>query len=92
MTTQSTTDHATLGEHKDTLVKDVKEMVGDADQLLREVGRSTVEQLHAARLAALEQARRLGGAGCEYARANPWQMVGLAAALGLIVGALLSRR
>ena len=92
MTTQATTATTTLGEHKETLVKDVKEMVGDADQLLRDASRSTAAQLEAARLALIEQARGLSGSTREYVRTNPWQMVGLAAAVGLVIGALLGRR
>ena len=41
---------------------------------------------------ALRRAREVAGATDEYVRENPWQSVGIAAGVGLLVGLLLARR
>ncbi len=41
---------------------------------------------------ALEHARVLAGEADEYVRGNPWQAVGIAAGIGLVLGLLMSRR
>jgi ElaB/YqjD/DUF883 family membrane-anchored ribosome-binding protein len=41
---------------------------------------------------ALEQARALAGDADDYVRDNPWQAVGIAAGIGLVLGLLMSRR
>lgn len=41
---------------------------------------------------ALQQARVLAGDADEYVRDNPWQAVGIAAGIGLVLGLLMSRR
>jgi ElaB/YqjD/DUF883 family membrane-anchored ribosome-binding protein len=41
---------------------------------------------------ALKQARVLAGEADEYVRGNPWQAVGIAAGIGLVLGVLLTRR
>ncbi|HWR20558.1 MAG TPA: DUF883 family protein [Verrucomicrobiae bacterium] len=45
-----------------------------------------------ARLAVTEKARHAAGATNEYVKENPWRVLGVAAASGLIIGFLLSRR
>jgi ElaB/YqjD/DUF883 family membrane-anchored ribosome-binding protein len=40
----------------------------------------------------LERARKAAGEADEYVRGNPWQAVGVAAAVGLILGLLIGRR
>jgi ElaB/YqjD/DUF883 family membrane-anchored ribosome-binding protein len=40
----------------------------------------------------LARARALAGDADEYVRGNPWQAVGIAAGIGLVLGVLLSRR
>jgi ElaB/YqjD/DUF883 family membrane-anchored ribosome-binding protein len=40
----------------------------------------------------LERARELAGDADQYVRGNPWQAVGIAAGVGLVLGLLLSRR
>ena len=53
-------------------------------------------QLCAVRLQALGQAKQAAQATDEYVQANPWQSIGIAAALagatGLIAGLLITRR
>ena len=41
---------------------------------------------------ALKHARVLAGEADEYVRGNPWQAVGIAAGVGLVLGLLMSRR
>jgi ElaB/YqjD/DUF883 family membrane-anchored ribosome-binding protein len=41
---------------------------------------------------ALRRAREVADATDEYVRENPWQSVGIAAGVGLLVGLLLARR
>lgn len=41
---------------------------------------------------ALRRARELADATQEYVRDNPWQSVGIAAGIGLVLGILISRR
>lgn len=41
---------------------------------------------------ALERAREIAGDADEYVRGNPWQAVGIAAGVGLLIGLLMSRR
>jgi ElaB/YqjD/DUF883 family membrane-anchored ribosome-binding protein len=41
---------------------------------------------------ALKRAREVADATDEYVRENPWQSVGIAAGVGLLIGLLLSRR
>jgi ElaB/YqjD/DUF883 family membrane-anchored ribosome-binding protein len=41
---------------------------------------------------ALRRARELADATEEYVRDNPWQSVGIAAGVGLVLGILISRR
>ena len=41
---------------------------------------------------AIEQAREVAASADEYVRENPWQVVGVAAGVGLLLGLLISRR
>ena len=41
---------------------------------------------------ALERAREFAGDADEYVRGNPWQAVGIAAGIGILIGMLMTRR
>jgi ElaB/YqjD/DUF883 family membrane-anchored ribosome-binding protein len=41
---------------------------------------------------ALERAREFAGDADDYVRGNPWQAVGIAAGIGILIGMLMSRR
>jgi ElaB/YqjD/DUF883 family membrane-anchored ribosome-binding protein len=41
---------------------------------------------------ALQHARVLAGEAEDYVRGNPWQAIGIAAGIGLVLGVLMSRR
>lgn len=110
MTTELTRGHGPFEGTKEALVKDLKGVVGDADELLKEVTHSTTEQLaaartrieaklcearsglHDARVAVTQKARYAASATDEYARDNPWKLLAVAAAAGVVIGFLLSRR
>ena len=49
-------------------------------------------KLSEAELALLEKSKLAAKAADEYVRENPWQAVGIAAAAGLVLGVLISRR
>jgi ElaB/YqjD/DUF883 family membrane-anchored ribosome-binding protein len=54
--------------------------------------RQAKERLASIEDEALAHARALAGDADEYVRGNPWQAVGIAAGVGLVLGLLLSRR
>jgi ElaB/YqjD/DUF883 family membrane-anchored ribosome-binding protein len=54
--------------------------------------RQAKERLASIEDEALAHARVLAGDADEYVRGNPWQAVGIAAGVGLVLGLLLSRR
>ncbi|MBM4233426.1 MAG: DUF883 domain-containing protein [Gammaproteobacteria bacterium] len=92
------------------IVDDLRQVVEDAELLLREPASLAAERLdeargwvadafHAARdrLTVLEEevlgkARDAAKDAERYVRDNPWQSVGLAAGIGLVIGVLISRR
>jgi len=90
----------------DRLVGELNEMVGEAEALLKATANSTgagSAELRAKVQASLEQAkarlhqlqdkaRAAGRATDDYVRSNPWQAIGLAAAVGLVAGLLIGRR
>ena len=66
----------------------IQEVRARAEESLRQakVRLSEVEE------EALRRARELADATEEYVRDNPWQSVGIAAGIGLVLGILISRR
>jgi ElaB/YqjD/DUF883 family membrane-anchored ribosome-binding protein len=77
---------------KDTLTADFKRIVGKADHLLKDASHSVTDELAATRHAISEKACSAANATHEYARGNPWKIAGMAAAAGVFIGALISRR
>jgi ElaB/YqjD/DUF883 family membrane-anchored ribosome-binding protein len=57
-----------------------------------ETVRQAKERLAGVEQQALERARELAGDAEQYVRSNPWQAVGIAAGVGLVLGLLLTRR
>jgi ElaB/YqjD/DUF883 family membrane-anchored ribosome-binding protein len=79
------------------LLDDLTAVVRDAEGLLKATASQTGEKIAEvrakARLAGFEeQAREAAGEADKFVRANPWQAVGVAAAVGLVLGLLMSRR
>jgi ElaB/YqjD/DUF883 family membrane-anchored ribosome-binding protein len=54
--------------------------------------RQAKERLAGIEEQALQHARVLAGEADQYVRGNPWQAVGIAAGVGLVLGLLMSRR
>lgn len=110
MTTELAASSGIAAGKSDKLVKDLKSVVGDADDLLKELAGSTAEgfvsartrvegrlndaraRLAEARIAVAERAKGIAVAGTDYAKENPWKVLGGAALAGVIIGLLLRRR
>jgi len=99
MTTEKTAGHGTVEAGRQILENDLRALGKDAEAMLTQVMNSTVEDLAATRgriEAKLGAATQRAGCHAEaadaYVRANPWQVMGLAAAAGFIAALLLSRR
>lgn len=108
MATELLYTQSAVGTKKDKLVTDLKNVVADADELLKEVANSTTEEFVAARekieaklgdaiaslrMARINATRNLHGAAeasCDYVRANPGKVLGIAAAT-LAVALIISR-
>jgi ElaB/YqjD/DUF883 family membrane-anchored ribosome-binding protein len=54
--------------------------------------RQAKERLAGVEEEALRRAKELAGDADQYVRGNPWQAVGVAAGVGLVLGLLISRR
>jgi ElaB/YqjD/DUF883 family membrane-anchored ribosome-binding protein len=54
--------------------------------------RQAKERLAGVQQEAMEKAEALANDANEFVRGNPWQAVGIAAAIGLVLGLLISRR
>lgn len=110
MMTELYENRGTVDETKERLVRDVKSVGADADELIRGVVRSTADEVAAvrariegrlgdakakfdsARSTVTNKARCTADATHEYVRENPWRVIGIAAAVGVLVGILARRR
>jgi ElaB/YqjD/DUF883 family membrane-anchored ribosome-binding protein len=86
-------------EGSDNLMNDLRAVIADAEELLRATAGEAGPRMQEVRARAEESLRaareHLKGAGAELdsqVRANPWAAVGIAAAIGLIAGIVLSRK
>lgn len=105
------TGHGNTHGSKEILVKDLKRVVEDADDLLKEVVSSSAEEFASARerieaklgearsrlldsrITAGRKAACAADATQAYVRDNPWQVLGVAAAVaGLVTALIFSRR
>jgi len=80
----------------EALIKATSAQTGEKIQEVRSRAEESLRQARE-RLAALEgeamqRAREVAGATEVYVRENPWQSLGAAAGVGLLIGLLLSRR
>ena len=80
----------------ESLLRVTAAQTGDKVQEIRARAEETVRNAKA-RLGeveeqALERAREFAGDADEYVRGNPWQAVGIAAGIGILIGMLMSRR
>ena len=83
----------------DKLMKDLKAVVNDAEDLLKATAGQGGEQIARIRARAEESVRTararikdVGGELDEQVRENPWTAVGIAAGIGLVLGVLLARK
>jgi ElaB/YqjD/DUF883 family membrane-anchored ribosome-binding protein len=83
----------------DKLMKDLKAVVGNAEDLLKATADQSGEQIARVRARAEESLRvararmkDVGGELDEQVRENPWTAVGVAAGIGLVLGILIARK
>jgi ElaB/YqjD/DUF883 family membrane-anchored ribosome-binding protein len=100
------TDHVTTQRLKDDLaavMRDAEllmqasaqyggEKTAEARARIRESLDAAKRRLHEAEQSAVRHGEEAVHATEDYARRNPWQAMGIAAGVGLIVGVLLARR
>ena len=86
-------------EAANKMMDDLQAVIADAEELLRATADQAGPKVQEVRARAEESLRlareHLKGAGAEIdgqVRANPWAAVGIAAAAGLVLGILLSRK
>jgi ElaB/YqjD/DUF883 family membrane-anchored ribosome-binding protein len=68
------------------------EKIGEARARAEETVRQAKARLADVEDEALKRARALAAEADEYVRDNPWQVVGIAAGIGLVLGLLIGRR
>jgi len=99
---------STFTESREQLVVDMKAVIADAQELLEATTSATGDRVRAARaraeetirsarqrvadLEVVDQAKEAARSADEYVREHPWGAVGVAAAVGLLVGVLVARR
>jgi ElaB/YqjD/DUF883 family membrane-anchored ribosome-binding protein len=95
-TDQLLTDLKTVMNDAEALLRATSAQTGEKIQEVRARAEESLRQAKA-RLGSIEEealrrAREVADATDEYVRENPWQSVGIAAGVGLLLGLLLSRR
>ena len=95
-TDQLVADLKTVMEDAEALLKATSTLTGEKIQEVRaraeESLRNAKVRLSEVEEEAMRRAREVAEAADEYVRENPWQSVGIAAGIGLVVGLLLARR
>jgi ElaB/YqjD/DUF883 family membrane-anchored ribosome-binding protein len=89
-------DLHTVIRDAESLLKATAAQTGEKVQEVRaraeESVRQAKERLASVEEEALQRAKVLAGDAEQYVRGNPWQAVGIAAGIGLVLGLLISRR
>ncbi|HEY0939215.1 MAG TPA: DUF883 family protein [Steroidobacter sp.] len=95
-TDQLVADLKTVMEDAEALLKATSTLTGEKIQEVRTRAEESLRQakvrLSAVEEEAMRRAREVAHATDEYVHENPWQSVGIAAGIGLVVGLLLARR
>jgi ElaB/YqjD/DUF883 family membrane-anchored ribosome-binding protein len=95
-TDQLLADLKTVMNDAEALLRATSAQTGEKIQEVRaraeESLRQAKQRLSSIEDEALRRAREVADATDEYVRDNPWQSVGIAAGVGLLVGLLLTRR
>ncbi len=83
-------------DEAEKLLREAASASGDKATELRESAlrslRNTREALHETQDAVVETGRRAAQATDHYVHDNPWQAIGVAGVMGLLLGVLISRR
>lgn len=100
----------TQSSTRDQLMRDLKNVVADAESWLRSGSNLSGEDLKAAKAkfertlvsakdgiirmeeAVVEKTKATVKATDDYVQENPWKAIGISAAVGVLIGALISRR
>lgn len=86
----------TYQSNKEKLSRDIGGMVSEASEAIKDYGTRKLatakETLGQAQSVVSDTAKQYADVTDEYVRANPWKALGVAAAAGVLVGILLSRR
>jgi len=100
----------TQSSARDQLMRDLKNVISDAESWLRSGSSLSGEDLKAAKAkfertiinakdglinleeAVVEKTKATVKATDDYVQENPWKAIGISAAIGVLVGALISRR
>lgn len=95
-TDQLVADLKTVMQDAEALLKATSAQTGEKIQEIRARAEESLRQARV-RLSdveeeALRRAREISDSAEDYVRENPWQSVGIAAGVGLLLGLLLSRR
>lgn len=89
-------DLQTVVEDAEALLQATAAQTGERIEGIRSRATESLKQarsrLHEVEDEALEQVREVAASTDEYVQANPWQAVGVAAGVGLLIGLLISRR
>jgi ElaB/YqjD/DUF883 family membrane-anchored ribosome-binding protein len=95
-TDQLVADLKTVMEDAEALLKATSTLTGEKIQEVRARAEESLRQakvrLSAVEEEAMRRAREIADAADEYVHENPWQSVGIAAGIGLVIGMLLARR
>jgi ElaB/YqjD/DUF883 family membrane-anchored ribosome-binding protein len=95
-TEQLVSDLKTVMEDAEALLKATSSLTGEKIQEVRARAEESLRQakvrLTEVEEEAVRRAREVADAADEYVRENPWQAVGIAAGIGLVLGLLLARR
>ena len=95
-TDQLLADLKTVMNDAEALLRATSTQTGEKIQEVRARAEESLRQAKARLMTiedeALRRAREVADATDEYVRENPWQSVGIAAGVGLLVGLLLARR
>lgn len=95
-TDQLVADLKTVMEDAEALLKATSTLTGEKIQEVRARAEESLRQakvrLTEVEEEAMRRAKEIADAADEYVRENPWQSVGIAAGIGLVLGLLLARR
>jgi ElaB/YqjD/DUF883 family membrane-anchored ribosome-binding protein len=95
-TDQLVSDLKTVMQDAEALLKATSTLTGEKIQEVRARAEESLRQaqtrLTEVEEEAMRRAREIAEAADEYVHENPWQSVGIAAGIGLVLGLLLARR